>query len=290
MDPYDHSRVADAALLHSFLSDAGDERCTIARVVAKIAEIDARKLYRDAGYPSMFTYCVDVAHYSEGEAYKRISVARTARRFPQVFPALADGRLNLSGVILLASRLTHENAAELIAQAAGKTNAEITELLAARFPSTELLPMVMSYPASVSPESDAQLSVRRVVGIPAADSELNSALAHPAAAPTAVPPVATPLPAARSATLPPPKLTPIAAARFGFQFSTGQATHDKFRYGQALANCTDLEQNSRASKSRSSAPPRARASAQRAPARTLATFRERSGARCGAATGANARS
>jgi 5-methylcytosine-specific restriction endonuclease McrA len=232
VDPYDHSRVPDAALLLTFLSDAGAERRSIATVVSEIAEIDERKLYLGAGYPSMYTYCVDVARYSESSAYKRIQVARTSRRFREIFQALADGRLHLSGILLLRPYLTAANAPELLRAAEWKRKAEIEQLIAERFPRTELLPLV-SAPLMASPERDAQLAPGLVAGITAANSGL---ISTPAPSPTTIP-------ARAPAPLAPAKLTPIAAARFAFQFSTGQATHDKFRYAQALANCTDLEQS-----------------------------------------------
>ena len=43
-------------------------------------------------------------------AYKRIRVARTARQFPAIHDMLADGRLHLTAVVLLAPYLTPENA------------------------------------------------------------------------------------------------------------------------------------------------------------------------------------
>jgi len=39
------------------------------------------------------------------------------RRFPLIFQALAEGRIHLTGVSLLAPRLTEENAEELLASA-----------------------------------------------------------------------------------------------------------------------------------------------------------------------------
>src|SRR3990172_7627307 len=73
----------------------------IAELVAHLAEVDARRLYRDQAFPSMHQYCVDALHLSEGAAYKRITAARAARRFPLVLEVLADGRLHLSAFFLL---------------------------------------------------------------------------------------------------------------------------------------------------------------------------------------------
>jgi hypothetical protein len=47
-----------------------------ARLLVHIGEVDARCLYRDYAYASMFTYCVEELHMSEAEAYLRIHAAR----------------------------------------------------------------------------------------------------------------------------------------------------------------------------------------------------------------------
>ena len=236
MDSFDRSCVPDAALLHNFLGNAGHERRSTATVVADIGEIDERKLYLGAGYPSMFAYCVGEAHYSESSAYKRIQVARTARRFPQIFPALAEGRLNLTGILLLRPYLSVANAAELLRLAEWKRNAEIEQLIAERFPRTELLPLVSAAPAE-SPERDVQLAARLVGGTPAADLV-------PAVGPANATPVlcGRDVPASFAAPAPPPRVTPIAADRVGWQFSSSRALRDKYRRAQELMNCTDIEQ------------------------------------------------
>jgi 5-methylcytosine-specific restriction protein A len=236
MSPYDLSRVPDAALVHTFLSDTGTERRSIAKVVAKIAEIDARKLYLGAGYPSMYTYCVDLARYSEDEAYHRIRVARIAREHPAIFPMLADARLNLTSVLRLGAYLTRENASELLAAAAGTSKSELEEILATRFPRTELLPFVAG---PVSPRSDREHVPERVAT--PAPVAAGPAIATPVPA-GHVAPASTAPPTRMPAPLPPQRLTPIAAERFGWQFSSGRALRDKFRRAQELMNCTDIEQ------------------------------------------------
>jgi hypothetical protein len=121
---------------------------TTAALLAHLAEVDARKLYLPAAYPSMFDYCVHELHLSEDAAYKRIQAARIARQFPALFEALADGQLHLSGVCLLAPYLTRENADLLLAAAAHRTKAEIESLLAQRFPRSETMELVQALPAS----------------------------------------------------------------------------------------------------------------------------------------------
>src|SRR6266571_9479183 len=131
---YSLSHLSDSALLRDLAALVARDRATTARLLAHIAEVDARRLYLPAAYPSMFAYCVHELRLSEDAAYKRIQAARVARQFPVIFEALADGRLHLTGVGLLAPYLTAENADELLAAAAHKSKAEIKQLLAQRFP------------------------------------------------------------------------------------------------------------------------------------------------------------
>src|SRR2546426_7676486 len=115
MERYARSHLANQTLLCHLTTHLGQERGSTAEFLADLAEVDARRLYVPAGYPSMYEYCVGDLHLSEDAAFKRIRVARAARRFPAIFAALADGRLNLNAVVLLAPYLTPETADELLA-------------------------------------------------------------------------------------------------------------------------------------------------------------------------------
>ena len=60
---------------------------TEARVIAHLAEVDARRLHLvDA--PSLFEYCRARLGFSESEAWYRICAARAARKFPIIFELL----------------------------------------------------------------------------------------------------------------------------------------------------------------------------------------------------------
>ena len=142
MNRYSRTQLSDDALLHQLKQSFTRDRASTAQLLADIAEVDARKLYVPAGYSSMHAYCVEGFNLSRDAASKRIQAARMAREFPEIFEAVADGRLNLSGVCLLAPHLNHENAGELLSAAAGKSKLEIEALIAARFPRSESLPMV----------------------------------------------------------------------------------------------------------------------------------------------------
>ena len=84
-------------------------------LVAHLAEVDTRRLHVEAGYPSLFQYCLEVLKFTEDEAYRRIAVARVARLHPAAFGLLEGGELSLSVLLLLKDHLTEANHAELFA-------------------------------------------------------------------------------------------------------------------------------------------------------------------------------
>jgi len=69
---YSLIHLSDSTLLHDLAALVGRDHNTTAALLAHIAEVDARKLYRPAAYPSMYAYCVGELHMSEDTAYKRI--------------------------------------------------------------------------------------------------------------------------------------------------------------------------------------------------------------------------
>ncbi|MCB9580113.1 MAG: hypothetical protein H6717_24005 [Polyangiaceae bacterium] len=119
------------------VANAGRRKAT-AHLVAHLAEIDRRELVYDEGYSSMYDFCVRGLGMSEGTAYRSIAGARAALSFPVVLSLLADGNLHLSGLSLLAPRLTRENHTALLEDAAGKTSAGIRVVLARWFPKPDV--------------------------------------------------------------------------------------------------------------------------------------------------------
>ncbi len=128
------SRLSDDELDHLAQDAAAKDRAAMALLIAHMAELDARQLYLQAGYPTMLDYCRDGLGMDWEEAPQRIDTARAARQFPAIFEMLADGRLNPDTVALLAPHLTEANAAELLAAAAHMTESQTMEMLPDRTP------------------------------------------------------------------------------------------------------------------------------------------------------------
>ena len=98
--------LSDDQLLTEAKRLAGCERRATAALLRSLMEVDSRRLYLREGCSSLFTYCTQVLHLSEGAAYNRIEAARAARRFPSVLTALEDGSLSLASARLLAPHFT----------------------------------------------------------------------------------------------------------------------------------------------------------------------------------------
>ena len=137
MREYSLTHVRDEVLLRNTQTLIAEERGTMAFVLAHLAEIDARKLYAPLGYPSMFAYCVEELRFSEDSAKKRIQAARIARQYPILFTELAEGRLHVTAICVLAPHLTEENVLEIVRAAAHRRQSEIYDLLRVCTPASD---------------------------------------------------------------------------------------------------------------------------------------------------------
>lgn len=134
MDEYSLAHLSDGALLSGLKSQVGRERDALALVLAHLAEVETRELFKPAGYSSMQLYCVHELHLSKDAANKRIRAARLARDFPVVFQRVADGAIRLTALLILGASITAENVDELLTASAHRSDFEVREILAERFP------------------------------------------------------------------------------------------------------------------------------------------------------------
>jgi 5-methylcytosine-specific restriction endonuclease McrA len=210
MTRYSRSHLDDHALKLSLGTRAGGERAAMAEFLADIAEFDARRLYVPAGYDSMYANSLRELRLSEDAAVMRIRSARAARLFPEIFPALAEGRLSLTAVFLLSRHVCDEHGnrvpggQELVAAAMDKTKGEIQRLIAERFPQPDLPSRLEALPAAPTHPTSSPVP-ERVNG-------------HPGE-PDAIPR---------------PKVAPLSAQSFLVQVTIPKSAHDKLRYIQTL--------------------------------------------------------
>ena len=216
MNPTIPSRLTDRDLVAAVARLAESERDATAALIAHLAELYARRLHERAGFSSLFTYCMEVLHLSEHEAYDRMKAAKVARRYPAVPGLLASGRVNLTTIRLLAPHLSRTNHEELFAAASGKRKRQVQELLAQRFPKPDVPSSVRKLPArNAAPVAP--------VAVPAATSASPSAGAALMAAASGPP-------------IPPPRelVRPLAPDRYQITFTATKAICEKLEVAQDL--------------------------------------------------------
>src|SRR5690242_1406146 len=140
---------------------AGHERKVQVEFLLHLEEYDRRRAWAEAGYPSLWEWCLRVLHLREGAAGRRIAAMRVLRRLPGLTEPLRDGRLSLSTAAVLGPVLTEANWAELVGRAAYMTKTGTEQLVASlqprrapreglrRLPRPEQAPAALSTPQEV---------------------------------------------------------------------------------------------------------------------------------------------
>jgi 5-methylcytosine-specific restriction endonuclease McrA len=207
--------VTDHELLVAVQRLAGDERRVTARLIASLAELDARRLYLGEGCSSLFTYCTQVLRLSEHASYGRIEAARAARRFPVILDRLAGGDITLTAIGLLAPHLTVANHCELLDAARHRSKREVEHLVARLRPQPSVSSTVRKLP---SPTQSIATSTA-----PPLEMTLSPEPRLPSA------PTPQCQPPARPAVI-----RPLAPERYKIQFTASAETFDKLRSVQDL--------------------------------------------------------
>jgi 5-methylcytosine-specific restriction endonuclease McrA len=242
MDLFETSHLGRQALRQELKAWDGKDRVTAAVLLSRIAEFDALEIYLEDGYPSMYSYCLQELHYCEGTASRRIYAARTARRFPLIFSALAEGKVHLTAVLMLSRYLTEANVGELVHAATHMSKERVAQLIAERFPRRDLperreaivpasaMPPFLAQAARHSPENvGAGTIFTPPVGrepVPQHSPENVGAGIDPPVPQHSPENVASPEPRSRK--------TPLAPERYGFQFTGDQETNQLYDDVRAL--------------------------------------------------------
>ena len=225
MDPFATSHLSNRAVLHDLKTLDAHDRRTTAVMLTRIAEAQDRKLFLQEGFSSMHAYCEGELHWCEGTASRRIAAAHAARRFPVVLNAVTEGRVHVTGVLMLSRYLTSGNVDELLEAATHKSKAEIAMLIAERFPQPdvpEMLRPIAPPPIPVIDTLQGESSPEKIhASIP--PTALPTQVLASASSPEKIEPQA-----ARS------ELRPIAPERFAFQGTFDRETYDLIQEVRAL--------------------------------------------------------
>jgi len=233
-DKFKFDSISDDVLLQRLSEILKESRRVEVELVAHIGEVDRRRLYAEKASRSMFVYCTEGLHLSEGEAYLRIGVARASRKHPVLLSMLEDGRLHLSGIAKLAPVLTEANRDKLLARAEHKSKRKIQKLVAEIAPKPDVSSTMRKLPAPREPAKPAPIAGLRpdAVEAPAPAAPVDGLRPDVVEAPAP--------PAPRPAPVKPTVVEPLGPSRYGVRFTASAELHDKLERLSALMPGADL--------------------------------------------------
>src|SRR5687767_13675540 len=177
--------LPDHALTTRLFEIRKHERSLLVELLGLLAELDRRRTVLALGYSSLFSFCTDRLGLTKASAFRRTTAARLLARFPVIAEYLADGRLNLTTLVELRDVLDEAHATQILDRAAGRTEDQVKELVAALRPQPAPPDLLRKLP---TPRNDSSGS----------GAELGpGCAAHQAAAlpiPASPPPPAAPMP------------------------------------------------------------------------------------------------
>jgi hypothetical protein len=112
--------LSDSELVARLPALVQAERPAMADVIEHLVEMERRRLYLSHAVSSLYRYCIERLGYAEDAALRRHRVAKLALRLPQVLAELRAGTMHLTGLFLLSTHLTEDNAETLLSEARGK--------------------------------------------------------------------------------------------------------------------------------------------------------------------------
>ncbi len=170
-----------------------------------------------AGYHSTHDCCVRRHRLDHYLTCRWIGIARLGQRYSVIFPALAEGRLSQTTILLLKPYLISHTAPSLIQDALGKSKRQVEKLLAEKFPQPDVPTLIQSW---MPPEPRSE----PVLGMPVSTSPA-AALSINLVAPAQVVPSTTPAqPIPMVPLAPRSKLAPLSPDRNTLQVTIDDET------------------------------------------------------------------
>ncbi len=102
----------------------------MAEFLVAVADFDARRLWEELGYSSLFTFLHRELGLSKGAAFYRKTAAELVQRVPEIVGPLEDGRLCVTNIVELAKVLTPENRDEVLPRFFHRSKDEAREIVA----------------------------------------------------------------------------------------------------------------------------------------------------------------
>lgn len=137
------SKISNQELLGRMDKLVRTERKITHLILCHINEVEARRLYAELGFGSMFKYLTNHCGYGEDSAYRRLQAARLLKKAPEIAVKLEEGALNLTQLTQVQKCLKQESKAgniieplqtlQILDQIQNKSSYETKKVLAVEF-------------------------------------------------------------------------------------------------------------------------------------------------------------
>jgi hypothetical protein len=204
------------------------ERNSQANFILLLCEISERKLHIAMGYSSLMVYCVQHFQLTEFSAYRRMQIARVAKKFPALVEAIRGQKVSLTTAAMIAPKLKENSVAEQIGECSGKSKEQVKRILAVWEPKADVKESVRHLKAS---DKNDPISAH-VFPAPGTNSDvtLNNFSGF-----FATPTVSEALPKAKE------EVKPLSADRTCLRFSIKADTEEKLKRAQEISGANRLD-------------------------------------------------
>jgi len=121
------SLLTDSELAEALLKLTGDERAVTLAILHDLNELERRGIFREAGYSSLFDYCIRKLRYSESSAGRRIAAARALLINPELEELFRHGSVTLCTIATAAKSIRNNTTA--VAEICNKSKREVEALV-----------------------------------------------------------------------------------------------------------------------------------------------------------------
>ena len=170
-------QLGDHALIEQLAHSAKHDRQHTVRLLAELGEVQARGLFRDLGFSTMFDYATRKLRMSEAEAALRLRAAKLGREFPVALEMLGRSELNLTTLSLLTPLLTPDTL-ELLQEARFKSKQQVLALIAKHAAKPDVPDSIRRCPRPSAKASHAQVTTQPVAISPETEASLLPASAE----------------------------------------------------------------------------------------------------------------
>jgi 5-methylcytosine-specific restriction endonuclease McrA len=175
------TNLPDDVLVGRLVEIRKHERSLLVELLHYLGELERRKTVIAQGYPSLFSFCTEFLGLTKASAFRRTTAARLLSRFPLIADYLGDGRLTLTTLVELRDVLDEGHLIEILNQAAGRTEDQVKELVAALRPQPAPMDLLRRLP---TPRNDCSRSGPTPTPIAASSTALPAIPPPPAARPS----------------------------------------------------------------------------------------------------------